>query len=654
MKKKFIVAFVVALIMMLCLPVMGAAALIDKYAEPVEVVRSGSFDTTDQTKMDFSLEGGTLTEAKWTVVRHGAIYTLDGTFKEGEDVSLSIVGTESPLPDDSGRVFNYMKMELAFLDSNNNLIGEKQTYFSDYIKDSTISHTLGGPIPSETAVVKISGVFNCRWATQVVVEEGVAVYVTLKAEKPPAVAMPTEQATEPTSESIPEPTQESEPEITQPTTAYKPEKETVSEPTDKMPWISEDPWEHAGPMATAIISVIAAIAAVLGGAVGSGAATAATMAAGVTGEATGTEGSTADAQDPAYEKAKVPEYPEYVVGQEGERITKKPDGNIEATFPNGEIAIYFPNGTVQVKSPDGKTWEEWPDGTVSTTEDGQFIVKKPDGTMTVREPDGGEIEYNPDGTSVETRTNGMKIKKDAQGETVSTEKDGFIVTKHPNDPNAKIMTSPHGGSVVVREKEKTETFRNTEGKWERRTVYEPVLEGEIRSENATHTFKPDGSIEYKGDDGSVGTQDKDGNIDLRGADGTTYQKHANGSINASTPDGTELKYNSETGEIDYKFSDGSYVKGNEQTGELDAKMTDGSYWKRDTKGNGNFHNKEKDISGVSSEDGSFKIESKDGTIVQQADGTMELKAKDGMTLTQKPDGTATLQKPDGTVIPIGQ
>lgn len=654
MKRKIFSALATVLLVLICLPAAASAELLDKDADPVEIVRSGSFESTDKTKMDFSVEGGTLTGARWTVVRHGAIYSLEGTFKEGEDISLSITGTQSPLPDEKSRVFNYMKVTITFFDKGYKPIGEVQTYWSDYVKDGTLSCAMGSAVPPGTIQASINASFNCRWASPyVVIDESVALFVTLKPEKTPTSALPA--ATESKPESKPEPeTQpqrqpETQPENTRPSSSFIPEQASIPEPRDEKPHDGGSPWEHTGPMETVAISVIAAIAAVLGGAGGSAAA----AAAGTIGGTTGIEGGTSDDDpDPAYERARVPDYPEFVVGRDGERITKRPDGTIEASFPNGNAAIYFPNGMVQMKSPDGATREEWPDGTVSASDDGHFVVEEPDGTMTVREPNGDETVFKPDGTSVETKSDGMKITKDAQGETVSVEFDGYVVTRHPEDPDAKIITSPYGGSLVVREKPRTETFRNADGKWEHKTEYETVLEGEMRTEDATHVYGPDGTRESRGDDGSV------------------YVQHADGSVNASSPDGTDLKYNAKTGEVDYKFSDGSYVKGNEQTGELDAKMADGSYWQRDAKGNGSFDDKKKGTKGVCREDGSFKTESKDGSLTQQADGTIEAKTNDGTTLIEKADGTVTLvdkdgasltrnadgtgfmRKPDGTISPL--
>lgn len=286
---------------------------------------------------------------------------------------------------------------------------------------------------------------------------------------------------------------------------------------------------------------------------------------------------------------------------------------------------------MQRRGTDGVTWEEWPDGTVSTTVDGQFIVKEPDGTMTVKEANGEEIRYNPDETRVETDTKGMKKTIDAENNTVLVEYKGFTTTKHPTEPDTLIMTSPNEGSLIIREKSRTENYREN-GKWQTRTVKEKVIEGELKIDNYTITYKPDGSWESRNQDGEI------------------YKEDANGSVNASSPDGTHLKYNAKTGELDFKFADGSYIKGNENTGEVDSKMADGSFWNRDHKGNGSFYNHKTETKGVCREEGSFKIETKDGSFTHNSDGTMELKGKNGLALIQRSDGSQYLKKPDGTII----
>jgi len=425
----------------------------------------------------------------------------------------------------------------------------------------------------------------------------------------------------------------------------KPEKtetepDSVPEEPDPDPEdeASSDPWQHAGKLATVLISAAAAIAAVLGGAVG-----AAGGAAGPTDEAS--------QREPAYERAKVPEYPDYTTGQDGEHITRKSDGTIEVSYTGGEVAIHFPNGTIQVKNPDGSTWEEWPDGTVSATDSDGFVTKTTDGTLTMREPNGEETVYNPDGTSVHTNSKGVKVTRNATHEVVTAERDGFIGTKNPQDPDAVIITSPYGGNVVIREKAKTELIINAEGRKEQHTVYEPVAEGEMRLKNSSWKFKPDGSMDGKGDDGSSFATDKDGNTKMRTLEGDTYEISAEGDFLIAE-------------------SDGTYIKGNVYTGEMDANELDGSYWRQDAEGNSSYYVKKFNEKGISRKDGYIKIENDNESITKYPDGTMERKYPDGSIGTQKPDGTITLeapngakmsqrpdgtafvQKPDGTVIPL--
>jgi hypothetical protein len=526
-----------------------------------------------------------------------------------------------------------MEMKLIFRDANQKVIGTEQKYSSGNVKSASISHQLGASVPAGTKTVSISGSFKCRWATSVVAEETVAVSVELKVEQTQAAVLPIVPSSKPTTAPNATAAPAQTPKSTQAPSSSATDKTTKQETKGDVPLSGGSPWEHTGPLETLAISIIAAIAAVLGGAGGSAAGTAA-------GALSGDKGGGDEEDAPPYAEAEtkpyppidtanVPDYPATTKGSKGEIISKKPDGTIEAEYPNGNLVTRFPNGTVQVRLPDGYVWEEWPDGTVSASENGVFVTKTPDGTVTQVE-NGEETVFNPDGTSVETNSKGVKIKRNESGEVVSSERDGFIATRHPEDPDAQILTSPYGGSVVIREKEKTELVMNPNGKWEQSTEYETVLEGEIKTENATHIYRPDGSKEIRGDDGTV------------------YVEDANGSIKATLSDGTDLNYNAETGEVDYKSSDGSYVKGNGSTGELDAKMSDGSFWKRDAKGNGSFDDKEKGLKGVCSEDGAFKTESKDGSITQQADGTIKAQTKDGTALIEKADGTVTVVDKDGT------
>ncbi len=491
---------------------------------------------------------------------------------------------------------------------------------------------------------------------------------------------------------------------------------SVTEPEPEKTWDFESvDWdeshhdaenEHADPLATALIAAVSTLAAVLGAAFGSAAG-----AAGAAGDAGDAGDAAAGDRDPAYEAAKVPDYPQFLVGQDGEQLTKKPDGNIQVSYPNGDVATHFPNGTVQVKSPDGTTWEEWPDGTVSTTdEDGTFIAQTPDGTLVNREANGEEIVYNPDGTQVETKSDGLKISRNAEGETVTAERNGNVVQRHPTEADSFLITSPHGGSLIVRTETEYERFRNEEGRQDLGTAEKMTFEGEIRSEDATHVYRRDGSCDIRGDDGSHYVKDADGSIDAARADGTGLKYNAQtGEGRFQSSDGDSVEFNTETGATDARWKDGSYIKGNSKTGEVDAKLKDGSYWKMDGEGNGSFENKEKGVRGACRGDGSCEVEGDDGSHwkmdakgngtfedkengtrgacredgsceveaddgshwkidakgngsfenkengtrgVCREDGSLKMENKEGTVLVGNPDGTSFLQKPDGTVVSL--
>lgn len=653
MKKRTFTALAAALGIIFCLSITASAEMLDKDTNPPVVASSGSFESTYKTRMDFSFSGGTMTSAEWTRIKGHVGYILIGTCKEGETVSLSLTGTQSPVPDENANaniVFNSLYMTLTFRDGNQKVIGEEKRYNSGNVKDSSLSHQLGGSVPDGTKTVVIVGGFKCRWMTSVVAEESVGITVELKVEEASSSVLPIEP--ESTSKPEPEPIPKSEVESNHLSSPLVPGQEPPSEPWDEEPWDGKSPWVHAGPLATIFIAAVSALATIFGGVAGG----AVGSVAGAVGESAGAANGMVGVPDPAYERAKVPDYPDFVTGQDGERISKKPDGTIEVSYPNGAVAVHFPNGTVQERSPDGATREEWPDGTISGSDGhGTFVTQTPDGTMTVVEPNGEETVFNPDGTSVETKSSGLKITRNAQGETVSAERNGYVTRRHPENPDALVMNSPYGGSVLIRTEQEWETYENENGRLAQRQVDKQVVEGEIRSENATHIYRRDGSRESRGDDGSVYTEDKDGNINLRGSDGMTYEQRSDGSVWLKDPDGTDMKYNGETGEFDFKNSDGSCAKGNLQTGEIDVKMEDGSYWKRDARGNGSFDNKEGGARGVCRKDGSFKIELEDGSsLTQQADGTMILKANDGTALIKRSDGTEYLRLPDGTELPANQ
>jgi len=154
---------------------------------PEAIVPVDFFECLYGTRMDLSFSGGTLTGEDWTRTKGFVGYSLKGTCKAGDAVSLTLTGTQSSVPDTNAQadlVFNNLSMTLEFLDSNQKVIGEKQKYNSGNVKDASLSHQLGVALPSGTATVKIGGTFTCRWSTPYTVAvEMVSVNVVLKVEE---------------------------------------------------------------------------------------------------------------------------------------------------------------------------------------------------------------------------------------------------------------------------------------------------------------------------------------------------------------------------------------------------------------------------------------------------------------------------------------
>ena len=260
MKKiyRVIATIIIMMIVLFCPIVSMADEMLDIWESPASIFRSGSFESTDKTRMDFSFEGGTLTGASWTSGRHAAIYSLEGTFKEGEDISISIKGTEAPGIDEQSHVFNCLEVELIFLDKGSNYIGEPIKYWSDYVKDEVLSFAGGSPVPKGTVQVSARGYYKCRWATPyIVVEEKVGVYITLKPEKIPPAAIVTPTAT-PTPKPTPEPEEPEKKDL-------KPVVQVEDDP------VSETEGEESTPIKTAAIIGIAATVAAMGAAGAAGA-----------------------------------------------------------------------------------------------------------------------------------------------------------------------------------------------------------------------------------------------------------------------------------------------------------------------------------------------------------------------------------------------
>ena len=623
--KKGATAIAAMLFIILSLPMTAAADFLDVDADPPVVAPAGSFECHYNTRMDFSTSGGTLTGAKWVFVPGSVIYTLNGSCKSGDSVSLSVTGTQSPVPDENDKadlVFNNLTVTLSFLDSNQKVIGEVKKYFSENVKEPSLSYDMKGVVPSEAKTVKIAGTFVCRWATpHAVAEESVSVNVVLKVEEEPAAALPAVQETE----QKPEPEPSSTPSTTAP-------RQTPADVSDENQTPDNDTPGHATPLETIIIAIAAVVAAIIGG-------TAGAASSGLAGAASAAADDVAAAEaglDPAYKYANIPEYPDTVKGSDGESLSKKPDGTVEARHPNGEVYTYYPNGTIQVRRPDGSTYEEWPDGTVSsTTTDGEFITQAPDGTQTQRRPNGEEVVFRPDGTSVEVNNKGIKITRNENGDTVSAEnEEGFVMTRDPEDPDARIYTSPYGGSVKLKYENKYIASRDSEGRVRQTLELQLVAEGEMRIPNGTISYTPDGKVELRNDDGSRVVDYGNGNIEVEAADGSKYIEREDGSFNLEGADGLTAKGNAYTGEGEYNIPDGSYLK-------------------VDAEGNVSGADTEEGLEFVARKDGYRSIGNRDGDIrIQHPDGSMEAKASNGWSVSQRADGSATINTPEGVVLTV--
>ncbi|MEA5038359.1 MAG: hypothetical protein VB086_00820 [Clostridiaceae bacterium] len=290
MKQRILPGLVLLLALLRCLPVPAAAEMLDKDANPPVIAADGSFDSTYQTRMDFSVSGGELTDAQWTRRPLYVSYSVNGTCGQGETVSLSVTGTKSPLLENNNSaqlVFDQLTMKLTLLDTDGQPVGEETRYASGTVQDAVLSHQLDCTVPAGVKTVAITGVFVCRWAGASVVEESVSVTLNLTVQEAETAPLPAGSETEPAAPPEAEPTPPSEPEAMPPSepespSAPEPPAETAASPasaeagpasaeTESLP-SDEKPWQHAGPLATAAISVLAALAAVLGGAAGGAAA----------------------------------------------------------------------------------------------------------------------------------------------------------------------------------------------------------------------------------------------------------------------------------------------------------------------------------------------------------------------------------------------
>lgn len=205
--RKFLLLFTAAIIAVTCLPLSAlAAGSLDKDADPVPVVSSGSFtcDTWIHTSMDsFSVSGGELTGADWSFSQGYVGYNLTGTFIPGETLSLSITGTMGEMGYQQEHKGNDLFMHIKCYDSSGRELKElTENVQIDDSASGTLSDSVLLAIPDNAEEVELYGSFTCSWRTPYsAASEMVAVKVVLESKSEPNPIPPT---TEPSSDETPE------------------------------------------------------------------------------------------------------------------------------------------------------------------------------------------------------------------------------------------------------------------------------------------------------------------------------------------------------------------------------------------------------------------------------------------------------------------
>lgn len=171
MKRKVILIPVVVLLLIFCLPVYAHAEPIDKDANPVPVVSSGSFvcETWIDTSLDsFNVKGAgvTLTGASWSFDRGYVMYKLTGTFKSGFTISLDVSGTMGKMGYAMEHRGNDLNMHLKCYDK----YGKELEALSQVVNISdsasaSLSDTVSLQIPDYVDEVELYGSFTCGWST---------------------------------------------------------------------------------------------------------------------------------------------------------------------------------------------------------------------------------------------------------------------------------------------------------------------------------------------------------------------------------------------------------------------------------------------------------------------------------------------------------
>lgn len=209
--RRLLLLFTVVIVVATCLPLSAlAAGSLDKDADPVPVVSSGSFtcDTWIHTSMDsFSVGGGELTGAGWSFSQGYVGYNLTGTFTPGETLSLSIAGTMGEMGYQQEHKGNDLLMHMKCFDASGKELKELTELIQiDDSASASLSDTVSLKIPDGVNKVELYGSFTCSWSTPYsAASELVAVKVILESKPGPEPFPPT---AEPSSDETPAGTQE--------------------------------------------------------------------------------------------------------------------------------------------------------------------------------------------------------------------------------------------------------------------------------------------------------------------------------------------------------------------------------------------------------------------------------------------------------------
>ena len=184
--RRLLLLFTAVIVVTTCLPLSAlAAGSLDKDADPVPVVSSGSFtcDTWIHTSMDsFSVGGGELTGADWSFSRGYVGYNLTGTFTPGETISLSIAGTMGEMGYQQEHRGNDLIMHIKCYDSSGKELKElTENVQIDDSASASLSDSVSLAVPTDAVEVELYGSFTCSWSTPYsTAAEIVAVKVSLK------------------------------------------------------------------------------------------------------------------------------------------------------------------------------------------------------------------------------------------------------------------------------------------------------------------------------------------------------------------------------------------------------------------------------------------------------------------------------------------